>query len=259
MAMKSLGGIAVVLLSALLSSLLATENVQPAPAEAIRAEVDRPAAGDVLAQAMQTIHALRLRMQAQANLRQIGLAMLSHADDMKGRLLPRASYDKNGKAMLSWRVLLLPYLGQKDLYGQFHLNEPWDSDHNKKLLDKMPKVFTSPQDEKTLKEHTTHYQVLVGKGTIYESKQAMRLQEITDGLAFTILIAEAPKAVPWTKPEDIPYDPDKPPPKLGLRGDRNFSVLMASGDVRFFSPALTDQTLRLMITWNDGLPLGSDF
>ena len=40
----------------------------------------------------------------------------------------------------SWRVELLPYLDQNDLYGQYRMNEPWDSENNKKVLEQMPAV-----------------------------------------------------------------------------------------------------------------------
>ncbi|MCH7725943.1 MAG: hypothetical protein IH991_05605, partial [Planctomycetes bacterium] len=48
-----------------------------------------------------------------------------------------------GKPLLSWRVMLLPFLGaaEEDLYRHFYLDEPWDSEKNKKLLDSMPEVF----------------------------------------------------------------------------------------------------------------------
>ncbi len=43
---------------------------------------------------------------------------------------PAFSVDANGVPLHNWRVLLLPYLGQEDLYRKIRLNEPWDSPHN---------------------------------------------------------------------------------------------------------------------------------
>jgi hypothetical protein len=165
---------------------------------------------------------------------------------------PQATYDKNGKPMLSWRVMILPYVEQQNLYNQFHLNEPWDSEHNKKLLAKMPKVYASPQDEKTVTDHTTHYQGFFGKGAIFEGKKGIRIADITDGTANTFLIVEASKAVPWTKPEDIPYDPGKPLPKLGLPGASGFQAVFCDGSVHFISHTIKPMTLRNLITRNDG-------
>src|SRR5206468_5253686 len=69
------------------------------------------------------------------NLKQIGLAMHSYHDVYK-RLPSGAVQDKDGKALLSWRVHLLPFLEQEALFKEFKLDEPWDSDNNKKLLAK---------------------------------------------------------------------------------------------------------------------------
>jgi hypothetical protein len=75
----------------------------------------------------------------------------------------------------------------------------------------------------------------------------------------TLMVVEASKAVPWTKPEDIPYDAAKPVPKLGLPGASGFSAALGDGSVRFFTPKLSERTLRLAITRNDGQPIGPDF
>src|SRR5262249_21734482 len=70
------------------------------------------------------------RMQSTNNLKQIALAMHSYHDTM-GRFPPAIVRDKEGKPLYSWRVLLLPYLEQQNLYNQFKLDEPWDSEHNR--------------------------------------------------------------------------------------------------------------------------------
>ncbi|HVS35105.1 MAG TPA: DUF1559 domain-containing protein, partial [Gemmataceae bacterium] len=96
------------------------------------------------------------------DLKQLGLAVHNY-HDANGAFPKPAIYDKDGKPLLSWRVMLLPYLEQNELYQQFHLDEPWDSDHNKKLLEKMPKVF-APPDSDAFKNHEAAFQALVGKG-----------------------------------------------------------------------------------------------
>jgi hypothetical protein len=186
------------------------------------------------------------------NLKQLALAMHGY-EATNGTLPPAAVYGKDGKPLLSWRVLLLPYLEQNGLYKQFKLDEPWDGPHNKKLLAKMPRVFAAPTDEKSVKAHETFYQVFVGKGTIFEGKKAMRLQDIADGTSQTLLIVEAGKAVPWTKPEDLPYDPAKPLPKLGGLGFENgFHGAFCDGSVRFLSHTIREKTLQALVTPNGG-------
>lgn len=110
------------------------------------------------------------RALVRRNLKALALAMHNyHA--AKGQFPPAAVTDRAGKPLLSWRVLLLPYLeGQNapSLYKEFRLNEPWDSPHNKKLLARMPAVF-APVAGKTRVPNSTFYQVFVGPGAIYGS------------------------------------------------------------------------------------------
>jgi hypothetical protein len=220
--------------------------------------VDVSTVGVVFLEAVQKVRTAASRTQSANNLKQIVLAMHNYADAMR-QLPAQATYDKNGKPMLSWRVLILPYVDQQALYNEFHLDEPWDSEHNKKLLAKMPKLYASPYDENTVKDHTTYYQGFFGKGCFFEGKKGIRFADITDGTSNTMMIVEASKAVPWTKPEDIPYDPAKPLPKLGLPNMKGFQAGMCDGSVRFISETITENTLRNAITRNDGNPLGQDF
>lgn len=108
------------------------------------------------------------RVQTRNNLKAIAFAMHNYNDTM-GSFPPAATFGKDGKPLLSWRVLILPYIDQQELYKEFHLDEPWDSAHNKKLLERMPKTYLIPgQKEKT----ATYYQVFVGESTIFERRNA---------------------------------------------------------------------------------------
>src|SRR5690348_7028267 len=63
------------------------------------------------------------------NLKKIGLAMQEFASSYNNAF-PSAASVKDGKPYCSWRVKLLPYLGESALYKQYHMNEPWDSPNN---------------------------------------------------------------------------------------------------------------------------------
>ena len=113
----------------------------------------------------------------------------------------RAIYQSGtANPLLSWRVMLLPQLGYKELYEKFHLSEPWDSPHNYDLLEEIPSIYKTPgrNDFKTtlLAAH--------GTTTAFQGKQACRLDHIEDGLSSTIFIVNAPErlATEWTRPED---------------------------------------------------------
>lgn len=157
----------------------------------------------------------------------------------------------NAKALLSWRVTLLPYLGEQELYRQFKLDEPWDGPHNKKLLARMPKVY-APPGATTAPANTTFYQVFVGPHAAFEKHRAMRLPDITDGTSNTLLIVEAGSPVPWTKPEDLHFAPDEPLPELGGLFPGIFNAAFADGSVMALRTDADPDALRAIITRDGG-------
>jgi hypothetical protein len=135
--------------------------------------------------------------------------------DLHHRQMPPAVvYGPDGKQLYSWRVLILPYMEREELYNQFHLDEPWDSPHNRTLLPKMPLTYALPARKmakmKLPPDHTICH-VFVGPKAAFEDKADLRIpRDFPDGSSNTILLIEAGKPVPWTKPEDLPFDPDGP-------------------------------------------------
>jgi hypothetical protein len=196
------------------------------------------------------------RARSQNNLKQIGLAMHNYHDAL-GRLPAQAIYSNDGKPLLSWRVAILPYVAQDNLYRAFKLDEPWDSPHNKKLLAQMPEVY-APPGIKTKEKFTTFYRVFVGPQTAFEGKKGHKLTDFTDGTSNTLLVVEAGQAVPWTKPEELPFNPKKALPKLGGIFNGNFNILLADGSARYVRKDFNKEALRAMITRNGGEPIGPD-
>jgi hypothetical protein len=179
------------------------------------------------------------RAMSSNNLKQLGLACHNFASTYGDRL-PTDIRDKNGKALLSWRVAILPYIEQLELYQKFKLDEPWDSDHNKPLIEKMPKIFMAPKQNSELKTRTT-YLAPLGKGLMWDDPKGVRFQDITDGTSNTILLVEGndDSAVIWTKPEDLAIDMKNPTKGLmGHYGD-GFLALMGDGSVRFIAKDYT--------------------
>ena len=189
------------------------------------------------------------------NLKQIGLAMYTFADK-NVTLPPAANHDKKGKALLSWRVAILPYIEEEKLYNEFKLDEAWDSAHNKKLLAKMPKLFAGPAG--TGKANHTFYKVFVGKGTAFEGKGGVTMEDFKDGTSNTILVVEGGVDVLWTKPADLDYQPGKKLPAVGGIFPKGFHALFANGSVRFFDKTLKPKTLEAYITRNGGEVIGND-
>lgn len=195
------------------------------------------------------------------NLRDIAEGLLKY-ESKHGCFPPVAIRDREGKALLSWRVTLLPYLGEEELYRQFHLDEPWDSPHNLRLLERMPNVYKRPKlyrrDVPEPSITVTYYQVFVGKGAVFEEDWSASLQDVTDDLSKTILIGENSVAVPWTKPEDIRFNPTSPLPRSGSglgfliqMGLCDGSTRGVLADDREGFPSEADP-LRVLITRNAG-------
>src|ERR1700730_15462445 len=103
---------------------------------------------------------------------QMAVAMRGYHED-HGEFPPGAVFDKDGKPLLSWRVLLLPYIAQDDLHRHFRLDEAWGSPHNLKLLARIPLVYEPFDGRATPQPHTTFFRVFVGAGAAFEG---------TDGL-----------------------------------------------------------------------------
>jgi hypothetical protein len=146
------------------------------------------------------------RSKTESNLEELAVALQGY-ESVHRRVPPRAIRDTSGKPLLSWRVLLLPYLGQEELYSQFKLDEAWDSEHNKKLMEKMPTVYSNPNSE--LQLGYTTYLAPYGYGDRREQTawdmEPLLLRQVSDGLGNTAAIVEVTpsSAVPWTKPEDF--------------------------------------------------------
>jgi hypothetical protein len=189
------------------------------------------------------------------NMKQFGLAMHNYHD--ANRHFPAAAiYSLDGKPLLSWRVAILPMMEYGNLYDQFHFDEPWDSEHNKKLIDKIPEIYRSPKSK--LKEPgKTNYVVPVGPGTVFEGHEGMPIKNITDGTAHTIMAVEVDDAhaVIWSKPDDLPYDPKEPAKGLGGLYKDFFIALFCNGSVHVIELPCSDENLRSLFSAAAGDPV----
>lgn len=152
-------------------------------------------------------------------LKQFALGLLNYESAYE--IFPTyVSMDKTKKKSgLSWRVHILPFIGFTELYQEFKLDEAWDSPHNIKLLPKMPKIYSPIADMNEtveLKPYHTTYVVPVGEKTVFGQEEPIRLRNITDGTSNTVAFVELKRehAIPWTSPEEYPFDEANPTEKL---------------------------------------------
>jgi hypothetical protein len=190
------------------------------------------------------------RELAVARLKQLATAFHLYLDEHK-TFPPAALVAKDGKALLSWRVLLLPYMKEEKLFREFNLAEPWDSAHNRKLLAKMPALFAPTWGEKA-EVNTTPWQVFTGPQTMFEGTKGCRISDIPDGTVNVIMVVEASRAVPWTKPEDLPYDGKKDIPKVGYMFPGVFLFATADAAPHLGRRDFNVLTMRRLIMRNDG-------
>ena len=112
----------------------------------------------------------------------------------------------------------------------------------------MPPVYAVPVPT-TAKATETHYRAFVGNGAAFDPIKGTRFPEFTDGLSNTVLVATAADPVPWTKPDDLAFDPDKDMLKrLGFFPGDVCPVAFGDGSVRGLPKTLTGKTLNAYIT-----------
>ncbi|MGB0599970.1 MAG: DUF1559 domain-containing protein [Rubripirellula sp.] len=199
----------------------------------------------LLLPAVQAAREASRRMSSSNNMKQIGLAI--HNYHSAYRKMPQNITGEDGTVLLSWRVAILPFIEELDLYREFKLDEPWDSPHNIKLMEKMPAVLKHPAIPTAA--GTTVYQRPAGKAFMPADGE-LRFRDVTDGLSNTIMVVESlgQGAEPWTKPSDIQLDSDQPLEALQDGTREGFNVLLADGAVLYLTNSIDPVTFKALLT-----------
>lgn len=198
------------------------------------------------------------------NLRQMMLAM--HNYEAANGSLPQACLlNEEGKPAHSWRVLILPFMEENNLYSMYNFDEPWDSPNNRKLLDLMPESFRCPSTSHNSK---THYKLVRGPGTSFEDGATPILNLLADGTSGTIGIVEDPaNPIEWTKPDDLTLEEAVELfSNLGIKDVAHYSdelftytaigssVAMLDGSVHRLGLDVAPEELRKAFGANNGVP-----
>jgi prepilin-type processing-associated H-X9-DG protein len=207
----------------------------------------------ILALAAMSAREAARRSQCSCNFCGIHLALLNYHDTY-GSLPPAYIADATGRPMHSWRVLILPFLEQPALYNRYDFIEPWDGPHNIKLLDQMPNIYACPSrswDPTNL----TSYVAITGKGTMFPGSEAVKLADITDRLADTLMVVEVSNVnITWTAPQDLDIstmslrvnDPERP--GISSRHPGGANIALGDGRYCFLREGIPKATLRALVT-----------
>jgi prepilin-type processing-associated H-X9-DG protein len=215
----------------------------------------------LLLPAVQASREAARRMQCSNNLKQIGLGMHNYHDTYM--CFPAAVLtDEDGQPMRSWRVAILPFIEQAPLHDQYDYSEPWDGPNNRALHSISLPAYDCPSDPGSMAEETS-YVMIIGERTIGGTpNETVEMAHVRDGLSNTILAIEvAASGIHWMEPRDMTVDeaidyitnPEASGQRHAHPGGVN--VLFCDGSVHFISQSIDPQTLRLLLTRNDGQPV----
>ena len=157
---------------------------------------------------------------------------------------------------LGWRVTLLPYIEQNNLYRQFDQNQPWNGGPNQPLSSVVVPQYA---DADTPTDPATRMRCFYDNGAMFDTRVSVRFIEVTDGTSNTILYAEGGEKVTWTRFQEYKFDPNGPLPTLGRPDQGDFMVVMGDGSVRRIKKTVSPSTLKALITRNGGEVVTGDW
>jgi hypothetical protein len=196
------------------------------------------------------------RAQCRNNLQQIGLAFHQYHDEYEC-FPPAYVAGPDGQPAHSWRVLLLPYLGRGDLYGQYDFNEPWDSEKNAAVTSRPIQEYCCPSSVDPSTSTETNYVVITGPGTVFEGARPAAFRDIFDGTSNTILVTEVTEAgIPWAKPTDVNRsditfpEPFAGPKTVGSHHPGGLLVTLCDGSVHSLAKSMPPKDFDALVTRN---------
>ena len=198
-------------------------------------------------------------MLPQNRLREIALAMANYYSTY-GTFPPPYTVDKNGKPLHSWRVLILPFLEEGNLYQRIRLNEPWDSEYNKQFHNQMPAVYHNTAYPGSDKKGETNFCTVVGPDTFGQADgKGRKTSEIKNGPSHTIMLVERQTPICWMAPIDIEQEKaylgiNQDPAGIGGKTSGGVFAVYANAAVKFVEQTTPLEQLKASLTINGKAP-----
>jgi hypothetical protein len=174
--------------------------------------------------------------------------------DTYGRYPPAVTYDAGGRHAHSWRIVVLPFLEQRELFEAYSFDEPWDGPNNSRLATRMPQLFAFAGTFESGKTTSTNFVAITGAETVWPPGSGMIQSDIGDGLSNTIQFAEYNgPAIHWMAPADLEFATMSFVPGDPAGIDSQYlepAVSTADGAVKRLSAEMSPQELRAMCTAN---------
>lgn len=175
--------------------------------------------------------------------------------DVNGHYPPAYIADADGNPMHSWRVLILPYIEEHNLFDEYDFTKPWNSEANLRLAERMPAIYAL-HGEYQPGVVTTNYLAVVGENTLWPGAAKRMTHEVTDKHSATIMLVEnVGQNVHWMEPRDLNYDTMS----LQVNSPNGVSskyqapaVVLLDDSLRRLEDELTEDVFRALLTVNGG-------
>ena len=204
--------------------------------------------------------------QCSEYIKKIELSLHDYLDSNSMCFPPLYTVAQDGKPLHSWRVLLLPFLGEQDLYEKIRLDEPWDSNHNKQFHSRMPSVYQCPSNSRK----GCCYSVIAGKGFVPDRSGQGRyirefMGEFIGGTSNVIAIVEVKEPFNWMDPtadvdlEELLKGINSPRGRVSSFHTGGMNVGMFDGAVWFFPDSVETDVLRSLAEPADDKGIGVEY
>jgi hypothetical protein len=156
---------------------------------------------------LQTVQESARQSACQGRFNQMQLALTNY-HETHGHFPPAFVVGPDGKRWHSWRVLILPFMDQANVYDRYRFDEPWDGPNNRLLAEKicLP-IFQCHSGADYGKSFHTNIVAIVGVGTAFPGAGSTQLSDFRDAGRNTILLAEYGNSdIHWMEPRDLNAD-----------------------------------------------------